>query len=89
MTNIMLKEILVNESEGRLIEMTEIYESFTDSRKTLFRSLQRDYGRCVSKVYAGDKPIGWVFEKTTRYDDTGDPFIMHTWITTHQDYVND
>ena len=83
MTNIMIEETLVNESEGYLIGKTGVYESFTDSRKILFKSLQREYGRCVSKVYADDKPIGWVFEKTVRYEDTEEPFTMSTWAILH------
>jgi hypothetical protein len=83
MTNIMIEEVLVNESEGYLIDNTGVYESFTDSRKILFKSLQREYGRCVSKVYADDKPIGWVFEKTARYEDTGEPFTMSAWAILH------
>lgn len=49
--------------------------------KGLFRRLSRRFGRCTSKVYAGEgTPIGWVFEKKQPYPNEG-YFIEETWVT--------
>lgn len=65
------------------------YEPFTDKIGELFRSFQREYGRCTSKIYV-DVPgqsqpmaIGWVFEQRAKYEDTQEPYIRETWITLH------
>jgi hypothetical protein len=52
----------------------------------IFRYSQKEFGRCVSKVYVTRNDgealhIGWVFEKKEHYEDTGDPFLHETWVT--------
>lgn len=45
-----------------------------------FRALQKEFGRCRSKVYIGDGiPVGWAFEKKEPYQDFGS-FIQVTWV---------
>lgn len=65
------------------------YEPFTDDIKQLFKALQREYGRCTSKVYIdtpeGIKPIGWVFEKKMQYTDCKDFYKSIVWITLHKE----
>lgn len=66
-----------------------VYESFTDNEGELFRSCQREHGRCISSVYIDGKEgkprrIGWVFEKRAKYTDTGKTFILETWVTLHE-----
>lgn len=51
----------------------------------VYERMRKEYGRCSSKVYIDTKdkkakPIGWVFEKKTKYDDSDDFFIKETWI---------
>ena len=52
----------------------------------LFKGLQLDYGRCVSKVYRDrkDSPpiqVGWVFQKRVEYDDCpGESYIREVWV---------
>lgn len=64
-----------------------IYSEYSEkldkqSRRGLFLRLSREFGRCVSKVYVGEcKPVGWVFEKRERYDDTNETYIMETWVS--------
>jgi hypothetical protein len=69
----------------------------TDESGKLFRHLQREYGRCTSKVYVTntrtgrDWPVGWCFEKRVEYYDgrsfrplpKGHPqtFRQTAWIT--------
>ena len=72
------KRILLNESD--------IYETFTNDRGELYRSLQKEYGRCISKVYVGEtdiKEIGWVFVKREMYNDCNETYLQETWITVH------
>ena len=62
------------------------YEPFTDDLGRLFRSCQREYGRCVGKVYAEQEdgpgiPIGWVFEKRRQFTDCAETYMAETWVT--------
>ena len=84
-----------NKTENHLISDEIEYEAFTDDIGKLFRSLQNEYGRCVSKVYRDKKivtndhggerwevvSIGWVFEKRERYQDMDETYLHETWIT--------
>lgn len=51
----------------------------------IFRAFQKEYGRCVSKVYRdtddGPVAIGWVFQKREKYDDSNETFLREVWIT--------
>lgn len=87
-----INESYVNQTKGHRFGESGWYEPFTDSRAKLFRSLQREFGRCVSRVYQDTpdgKPdaIGWVFEKRMRYDDARgnnadrDFYIREVWVT--------
>ncbi len=64
------------------------YEAFTEDVKRLFRSLSKEYGRCVSRVYIDEngesKPIGWVFQKRKKYEDVDEYYILETWVTLHE-----
>jgi hypothetical protein len=64
---------------------SEVYETGHGRPGELFRSCQREFGRCTSKVYVGEgKPIGWVFERKAKYTDTGKPYTQQTWVTVHE-----
>lgn len=86
MDNIVMKETWVNATKGYRVGESDWYESFTDEEGVLFRDLQREYGRCTSKVYlelpgkSGEMPIGWVFQKKVKYDDVEEYYIQETWI---------
>lgn len=66
-----------SEGEERIFsEGGEPHECFTDDVGRLFRSCQREYGRCTSRVYVdradGSTPaVGWHFEKMREYEDSG------------------
>ncbi len=65
-----------DDEHSYIIGESEWYEPFTSDRGRLFRSLQKEYGRCVSKQYCDDKAgrthtTGWVFERREQYEDTG------------------
>lgn len=90
---ILCSEEQVNVTEGYRYGRGEVYETYCDTPGELFRACQREHGRCVSSVYAdsadaasnGGKPrrIGWVFQKQARYEDSGEPFILETWVVLH------
>jgi len=70
-----------------LLGDSDYYEPYTDNIGKLFLNFQREYGRCVSKVYidtlGGAKPIGWVFQKLRKYTDCNEHYLAETWITLH------
>lgn len=87
-----INESYVNQTKGHRFGESGWYEPLTDDRAKLFRSLQREFGRCASRVYQDTpdgKPdaIGWVFEKRMRYDDARgnnadrDFYIREVWVT--------
>lgn len=68
------KETFINSTKGHCFGESEYQECFTDDRGKLFKYLQREYGRCSSKVYReingkDGTPVGWVFEKLMVYED--------------------
>jgi hypothetical protein len=86
---ICIKEAFVNESQNILIHETDIYETFTDSKKELFLSLQKEYGRCLGFVYCDiqgspPKKVGWIFEKKMKYTDCDETYIQNVWVSLYE-----
>ena len=86
----LIHETYTNETEGYIIGDSGYFEPFTDDVGKLFKSLQKEYGKCVSKVYVDDSndprkaiPIGWVFEKLTEYSDSKEKYLQSVWVTLH------
>lgn len=86
----LIREVFVNETKGYQFGESDWYEPFTDDVGRLFLDLQREYGRCRSKVYrdlptGGAQAIGWVFEKRMEYDDYrghGERYYVRSvWVT--------
>jgi len=83
---IQIQEIYVNGSEGYIFGESDWYEPYTDDRGRLFRDLQREYGRCVSKMYVDEidgqpSVIGWVFSKRMAYEDNPHrSYIREVWV---------
>ena len=85
---LLVNEQMVNVTEGYRYgpDPGDMYEPFTDEIGRLFRAYQKEYGRCVSRVYVdvdGGEPIavGWVFSKRVAYEDTGDLYEQEVWVT--------
>jgi len=61
----------------------------------IYKCYAREYGRPMSKVYVTtadnrDIPIGWVFQKRERYQDTGESYLQETWVSVYDaDEVGD
>ena len=91
MSNIYVHETYINKDKNAIFGDSgdQPYESFTDSIGRLFRSCQREYGRCTSAMYndsvAGTTRIGWVFEKRMAYEDDAKDFYMReVWVSLHE-----
>lgn len=78
-----VRETHVNGSKGYHIG-AETYELSGDKTSgELFRFFQREYGRCISKVYFGDlaRVAGWVFQRRKTYeDDPTQTYLHEVWI---------
>ena len=78
-------------NDGKRIGLgrSDVYETWTPDKGQLYRALQRQYGRCTSKVYidlpSGAKSIGWVFVKRQQYErHSTDTYLQETWVTLHK-----
>lgn len=87
--NLMIRETYVNETKGYQYGDSGWYESYTDSKGELFRSCQKEFGRCVSAMHCDTasgtiENVGWVFQKRQEYSDyrgRGDRYyIQETWV---------
>lgn len=87
----LIQESYINATKGYRFGDSDQYESFTDDIKTLFQSLQREYGRCVSRVYVDREgqtqpiAVGWVFQKRMQYEDARNNhqesyYVREVWI---------
>jgi hypothetical protein len=92
MDNLWIQESMTNEDEGYRIHDTDVYETHHNNIKDLFKSLQKEYGRCMGKIFVdrydgllGDTAVqvGWIFEKKVKYDDTDAYFTQATWVAVH------
>lgn len=82
------QETWVDATRDRMIDQSEVYETFADAPGDLYRSSMREYGRCVGYVYIGDGiPVGWVFRQRQRYQDArsdADTYIRETWVNAYR-----
>jgi hypothetical protein len=87
--NLMINESWVNATKGWRLGESGVYETYTDKVFDLFRSMQKEYGRCISKMYVDEKNgnvrhIGWVFQKRKQYEDCKETYVQETWISVHE-----
>jgi hypothetical protein len=54
MENIYIQETWIDQKNKSIIGETDIYETFTDSKGKLFKALQNEYGRCISKIFVDE-----------------------------------
>lgn len=80
-----IQETRVNASDNHIVGESEYYEPYETNPLQLFRHLQREYGRCISKLYQDrDGQVlvcGWVFQKRVRYIDDGSDYLCEMWIS--------
>jgi hypothetical protein len=87
---LLIRESFLNQTKGYHFGESEWYEPYNDTRGSLYRTLQKEYGRCESKMYtdspSGTKEIGWVFSKRMLYEDARRPYndsdyyIREVWV---------
>ena len=82
---LLIQETHVDRDADAIVGECDPYAPWTDNIGRLFKSLQREYGRCVSKAYIDPdaRHIGWVFIKRQRYERSSKTYIAETWITTY------
>lgn len=86
---LVIRETSVNTTENCIFSESDWYEPYTNNLGKLFKTMLKEYGRCVSKVYVntpdgGADQIGWVFEKRAKYEDTKETYLQETWVTHKQ-----
>ena len=85
MNNLFIKETYVNESNNYIIGESEWYETFTDNKSVLYKSLLKEFGK-PQKMFKDTKEgkmiqVGWIFTKNKRYDDTNEIYKQSTWVS--------
>lgn len=78
MSNLFIETVSVNLTKGHRINDPEFVETRFDTKAALYRSLIKEYGGHVRKMYTelgGNKTvqIGWIFTKRERYVDVSLP----------------
>lgn len=75
-------------TRGYCFEQIPLYETRYENNevKKLFLALQKEYGRCRSRVYVDKsdgthQQVGWVFEKRNQYDDCNEKYTREVWVT--------
>lgn len=87
MGNLWIEETHTAEDAGYLLGEPFAYETFTDDTGELFRAMQKEHGRCISKMYIDTtdgeaQAIGWVFTKRRPYEDVPKKTYLHTvWVS--------
>lgn len=84
----LIRETFLNQTKGHTIGESDWYEPWTDDIGKLFLAMQREYGRCVSKMYidrgSESVAVGWVFAKRMEYEDyrgRGDRYyVREVWV---------
>jgi len=92
---LLIQETWENGTENYILGDSGLYEPFTEDIGRLFGSLQKECGRCIGKVYidlfnkkkelTDTKAVGWIFERISHYEDTGEKYLHKTWVTLHND----
>jgi hypothetical protein len=84
-----MKETYVNQTEGYQFGESEWFKPFTDDLGQLYRSLVKEYGRCISKVYVDQLQVngrmtavhvGWCFLKRMKYEDAKETYLREVWV---------
>ena len=87
MNNLYIQETYVNDEQGHIEYRGDIYESRHNTIGSLFRSLQKSFGK-ASKMYvdtdSGEaKQVGWVFSGNHYYDD-GEKYKRSVWVSVYE-----
>jgi len=85
----LIQETYFNKTEKHMISESDLYTPFTDDISALFKALQKEHGRCISRVYSDDKDgvphhVGWIFQKKRKYEDTDEYYLQEVWVTLYE-----
>lgn len=85
--NLWVRETWIDAEERAGLGDSDLYETSYTETGELYRAMQREYGRCISKVYIdtedGPRPIGWVFQGRVKYEDGDGSYLRETWVSVH------
>lgn len=77
----------VNADKGH--QFSEFEERVEGNSGEIFRQYRSEFGRCTSKIFVGNTPVGWVFQKRKNYENRGeisrDTYIQETWVALVQE----
>lgn len=76
---LLIREFYMNEDKGYWYDYEEYYRSHTDDLGMLYKSLQKKYGRCLSRINPYDRII-YYFLKRMPYDDNSGTYLQKTKI---------
>lgn len=83
----MIREIHIenNKDASHIIFDGAWYKPYTKHIGQLFKSLQKEFGRCISKVYVDDadgytRHKGWCFQKRGQYTDSKEWYLHEVWV---------
>jgi hypothetical protein len=79
-----ITETYVNETGDHIVGESPIYDTGETDKGKVFRTLQKEHGRCAGRVYLDTPeqeaiPIGWTFQKKVPYTDTGELYLQMVW----------
>jgi hypothetical protein len=63
------QEVYVNATTYTQFGESGVQEAYDTTVGELFRHLQEEFGKCISKMYRDNSQVGWVFQKVMVYDD--------------------
>ena len=83
-----VEETCINRTENAMLGESGVTETYCNTVGELYKASQKEYGRCISKVYidskdGSPKAIGWVFLKCMKYEDCNEYYLREVWVTVH------
>ena len=81
-----IRETFIDADKDAIFGKTDWLDRTGDTAGRIFRDSQREYGRCVSRVYRDQpdgsaKPVGWVFQSRQPYVDVQNrTYLREVWV---------
>ena len=91
--SLLINETWCNNTENYVVGESGVYETSFSTVRDLFKALQSEHGRCTGKMYIDridgtSRAIGWVFERSMKYEDCAETYIQETWVSVHEQRDN-
>ena len=83
-----MEEVYIDRTRNLRCGESGVFETFTDDRGKLYKSLVKQHGRCISGVFIDKKDgsvkkVGWVFIKRVKYEDCNETYLQEVWVSLH------